>query len=97
MDKRGLMDMRELQKAQLALVFVSFHSYYHEWPCPPGPVNTDAYTELGGFKDAKINTQHIDFLDKNNCDGDFLDSRGKDLYFKPDDSIGTCTVYENSN
>jgi hypothetical protein len=96
MNKRGLMDMQELQKAQLALVLVSFHSYYHVWPGPTGPLGDDIQTELGGFKEAKINTQHINFFDRTGSDMDTLDSHGNDLYFKPDNSIGTCTVYENS-
>ncbi|MCE0496562.1 MAG: hypothetical protein LV481_01260 [Methylacidiphilales bacterium] len=94
MFKLELFNMREYQKAQLALVIVSFHSYYHEWPGPPGPIDTNVYLELVGYKDAKINTQHIDFFEKNNCDGDTLDENGHDFLFKPDDSIGTCSVYE---
>ena len=93
MDKQGLVAMREMQKTQIALVLVSFHSYYHDWPVSPGQLDDNAYFELVGDNDDKINTQHINFFEKNNCDGDLVDGRGNYLWFKPDDSIGTCSVY----
>jgi hypothetical protein len=94
--RQGLIDYRKLQKAQVALAIVSFHSYYHKWPGHPGSLDESCLAELSGFEDAKINTQHIDFFEKNGSDGNLLDSHGNALYFKTDESIGTCTVYENA-
>jgi len=94
MTERSLNHYRELQKVQVALAIVTFHSYYHVWPVPSGPLDTNALFELDGSKEAKINTQHIDFFEKNNCDENLLDRNGRNLFFKPDDSIGTCSVYE---
>ena len=90
------MDIDDAQKTQIALVLVSFHSYYHVWPCAPGPLDSDAEAELAGSDDAKINTKHINFFDRNNCH-EALYFNGHTLFFKTDDSIGTCVVYGNSH
>jgi hypothetical protein len=93
-EKQERIDALELQKVKLALVISTFYSYYHEWPGPPGPLDDSISTELGGFEGAKINKQHINFFKKNSCYMDLQDDDGHQLFFKPDDSIGTCSVYE---
>jgi hypothetical protein len=95
--KVGLADMQEIQKARLALVIVSFHSYYHVWPANQGSIDNQALVELGGFPGALINTQHIDFFKNNNVNMVIQDENGRPLMFSTDDSIGTCTVFSVAN
>ena len=86
-------DWRELQRKEITLTIVSFHSYYRTWPCPPGPLNENALDELGGFTTAVVNTKHIDFFKENNCTMLLQDAKGHPLLFQPDDVIGTCVVF----
>jgi hypothetical protein len=82
----------ETQKAQIALVIVSFHSYYHVWPCPEGTLGTSALEELTGLDEARINTQHIDFFEKNHVSVSLVDPDDRPLQCKFDDKFGTCFV-----
>jgi hypothetical protein len=85
------------RRPQLELTINSFYSVYHVWPGPSGPIctdgNGDILCELMGCEVANINSKHINFFKKNNTSMDVLDTQGKSLFFKPNDSSGTCTVY----
>jgi len=92
-----LLEVEDLKKrvVEQELVITSFHSYYHLWPGPSGEITNDILCELLGCSDAKINTKHIDFYEKNHAELLTWDLNNKNLFFKTDDSIGTCEVFVN--
>ncbi len=81
---------REIEMAKLEAVMSSFYAHFHQWPAPSGLLSDQVVTELGGFNDATINKEHINFFDKMDCPMPFEN----DLYFKGDDASGACLVYE---
>jgi hypothetical protein len=83
----------EQRKLGLTIVIQSFYTYYHVWPGPPGRVDDAVSCELMGCADAKINTQHINFFDRNHVGLVTQDLNGNDLSFNPDNATGTCMVY----
>jgi hypothetical protein len=96
MIKRELINMQKVREAKIQAVLISFHSYYHVWPVPPGQLDDTALFELGGFNEATINKQHINFFYKIGCTYNLEDINYHNFLFKTDDSIGTCTVYSES-
>jgi hypothetical protein len=80
------------RELRLTLAMVYFHNYYHTWPCAPGPLKLDVITELGGFKTAQINNQHIDFGKLSGSFYSITDSNGQPFIFNPDDLTGTCSI-----
>ncbi|HEX4140840.1 MAG TPA: hypothetical protein VHY09_10870 [Candidatus Methylacidiphilales bacterium] len=81
---------KEIEKSQLESVISVFYAHYHKWPAPSGPLSDQVITELGGYSDASINTEHINFFKKMG----YALPLSNNLLFKGDDASGTCLVYE---
>jgi hypothetical protein len=84
----------EKERAKIAIEL--FYAHYHQWPCMPGPLGSDAVCELAGLQETEINTEHINFFRKADCEWALIDRNGRELFFKPDGKSGTCTVYSET-